>query len=276
MIWFSVCLSEFLLIDSRNYPFFQIYYTISSSAKPITIFSICELIIKISPAIFRQVATVLRELTNVFLSCIIINYHCNIYISSQMEEKMAYTIDRGTPNAYRRQKQIEDCLFANLQQRPYASVSVSDLCLQLEISRKSFYNYFPDKDSCLRSLITRTLRQCILQITSFPQGSSPDLYITALLTFWKDQRPLLDVLVRNKLLFVLLEQSIAFLIQEDRHVLECLSTPLVDADDFVLANFVSVHYTMILQWYRTGFSIPVEDMILVYKRLVYQPLIQVN
>ena len=193
-----------------------------------------------------------------------------------MEEKMAYTIDHGTPNAYRRQKQIEDCLFTNLLQRPYASVSVSDLCLQLGISRKSFYNYFPDKDSCLRSLMTRILRQCILQITSIPQGSSPDRFITAFLNFWKDQRPLLDILVRNKLLFVLLEQSIAFLIQEDRHVLECLSTPLVETDDFVLANFVSVHYTMILQWYRTGFSIPVEEMILKYKRLVYQPLIQID
>ena len=46
--------------------------------------------------------------------------------------------------AYRRQRQIEDCLFENLQHVPYQSISVSDLCRQVGISRMAFYIYFPD------------------------------------------------------------------------------------------------------------------------------------
>ena len=68
---------------------------------------------------------------------------------------MDYTKDSGSTTAQRRQRQIEECLFTNLQQRPYPSVSISDLCHQLGISRKSFYNYFPDKDTCLQAIISR-------------------------------------------------------------------------------------------------------------------------
>lgn len=68
---------------------------------------------------------------------------------------MAITNPPASTLAYRRQKQIEDCLYENLLRRPYTSVSISDLCHQLDISRKSFYNYYPDKDSCFRSFISR-------------------------------------------------------------------------------------------------------------------------
>jgi AraC-like DNA-binding protein len=59
-----------------------------------------------------------------------------------MEKKMDYTKVPGSATAYRRQKQIEECLFENLLLRRYPSVSISDLCHQLGISRKSFTTIF--------------------------------------------------------------------------------------------------------------------------------------
>ena len=46
--------------------------------------------------------------------------------------------------ASRRQKQIEDCLYRCLLDTPYQSVSVVDICRQVGISRKAFYNYYRD------------------------------------------------------------------------------------------------------------------------------------
>ena len=48
---------------------------------------------------------------------------------------MVIAKNSGSVNASRRQKQIEDCLYNNLLHRPYTSVSVSDLCHQMDISR---------------------------------------------------------------------------------------------------------------------------------------------
>ena len=180
----------------------------------------------------------------------------------------------GSVNASRRQKQIEDCLYSNLLQRPYTSVSVSDLCHQMEISRKSFYNYFPDKDSCFRSLISRKIRQCVLSVTSGKSvDSTLDDSISVFLEFWKQERPFLDILARNNLLTMLLDQCICFLREEDTSVLEYLDTPQLQTDDFVLACYVNTQILLVIQWYKGNYEISVEEMVRKYKRLIYEPLL---
>ena len=180
----------------------------------------------------------------------------------------------GSSTAYRRQKQIEECLFENLQQRPYPSVSISDLCHQLGISRKSFYNYFPDKDSCFRAVISRKLHGCILHMTAdLPENATEEEAIALYLSFWKDEKGLFDIIVRNNLLSLLMDQCIYFLREEDQIILPFLNTPQLKTDDFVLAGFVSVQITLLMQWYLQGFHTPLEEMVRTYQRLIYRPLL---
>ena len=187
---------------------------------------------------------------------------------------MVFSNAPRSTSAYRRQMQIEDCLYENLLLRPYTSVSVSDLCHQLEISRKSFYNYFPDKDSCLRAIISRRLRRCSLTLTSLmPEKPTSDQIIAEFLNFWKKERSFLDILVRNNLLIQLIDQSIRFLREEDKGILTHLNTPQLKTDEYVLACYVNVHITILLQWYQGSFEIPTEEMVRKYKRLIYEPLI---
>jgi len=179
--------------------------------------------------------------------------------------------------AFRRQKQIEDCLYEKLLQRPYTSVSISDLCHDLGISRKSFYNYYPDKDSCFRSIVSSKLRQCILMITTdLPENSSHEEVIAAFLLFWKNEKLFLDIVVRNNLLHLLIDQCILFLRDEDRTILEFLNTPQLETDAYVLSSYVTVHITLILQWYQAGFDTPLMEMVHKYHRLIYQPLIRLE
>lgn len=180
----------------------------------------------------------------------------------------------GSATAYRRQKQIEECLYENLLQRPYPSVSISDLCHQLGISRKSFYNYFPDKDSCFRAIVSRRIQTCILRLTrDLPEHPRQEDVIALYLSFWKEERGLLDIIIRNNLLSLLMDQCIHFLQKEDQIVLPFLNTPQLMADDFVLAGFVSIHITLILKWYLQNFNPPLEEMVHTYQRLLYQPLL---
>ena len=187
---------------------------------------------------------------------------------------MDYTKVPGSATAYRRQKQIEECLFDNLLQRPYPSVSISDLCHQLGISRKSFYNYFPDKDSCFRAIISRKIHTCILRLTTdLPENATDEEVIAFYLSYWKEEKGLFDIITRNNLLYLLMDQCISFLRDEDQSILPFLDTPQLQADSYVLSAFVSVQITLILQWYFLNFSTPLEEMVRTYQRTIYQPLI---
>ena len=187
---------------------------------------------------------------------------------------MDHTKVPGSATAYRRQKQIEQCLFDNLLQHPYPSVSISDLCHQLGISRKSFYNYFPDKDSCFRAIISRKLHNCILHMsTDLPENVSEEEAVAFYLSYWKEEKGLFDIIVRNNLLSLLVDQCIFFLREEDQSILPFLNTPGLKADAFVLSSFVSIHITLVMQWYMQNFDTPLEDMVRTYQRLIYQPLL---
>lgn len=187
---------------------------------------------------------------------------------------MDYTKVPGSATAYRRQKQIEECLFENLLQRPYPSVSISDICHQLGISRKSFYNYFPDKDSCFRAIISRKLHACILRLSSdLPENAPEESAIAYYLSYWKDEKSLFDIIVRNNLLSLLIDQCTYFLREEDQSILPFLNTPQLKADEFVLSGFVSLQITLLMQWYLQNFSTPLEKMIHTYQRLIYYPLL---
>ena len=183
-------------------------------------------------------------------------------------------LKKTRPAAYRRQRQIEDCLFENLLLRPYPSVSISDMCHQLGISRKAFYNYYPDKDSCFRAIINRKLRQCHLAIAAGkPENATLDDVITIFLRYWMQEKDFLEIIVRNNLITMLFDQNIRFLREEDKIVLEYLNTPQLKTDEFVLAAYVHVHMTLVMQWYKGGFQIPAEDMVRKFKRLLYEPLL---
>ena len=176
--------------------------------------------------------------------------------------------------AYRRQRQIEDCLFENLQQRPYPSVSVSDLCHQLSISRKSFYNYFPDKDTCFRSFISRKLHTCFYHLDmDLPEGAPREDAIALYFAYWKEEKPFFDVIVRNNLLNLAMDQFIVFCRDETDVIRRILDTPELKTDDYVLAAFATMQITLLLRWYQLNFSTPIEDMVRTFQRLVLQPLI---
>ena len=180
-----------------------------------------------------------------------------------------------TPASYRRQRQIEDCLYENLLRNPYQAVTVSDLCRQVGISRKAFYNYFPSKDACFAAIIDRTIRDSVLHLAGLASdGANPLRTYTAYLEYWKTQKPLLDIIVRNDLTYSFLLQNLRHVTDEDKTVLDLLKTPQVKSDMDILCCCMSAQLTLLLQWYSRGFDTPAEEMARKYLRLLYQPMFQ--
>ena len=109
--------------------------------------------------------------------------------------------------------------------------------------------------------------------TDLPENAAAEDAIAFYLNFWKEEKGLFDIIVRNNLLSLLIDQCIYFLREEDQIILPFLNTPQLKTEDFVLAGFVSVQITLMMQWYLQNFSTPLEEMVRIYQRLIHQPLI---
>ena len=189
---------------------------------------------------------------------------------------MEPTRSHTTATAHRRQRQIEDCLYENMLQTPYSSISVADLCRQVGISRKAFYNYYHDKDACLCSIISRFNRDAMLHAaTSVSDAATALETTTALMEYWKDQKSYWDIIVRNNLLHFVLIQNIHYILTEEQTFLDVLSTPEVKSDTDILACYMSIQLTLLLQWYLRNFDTPAEEMARKLLRLIHTPMISV-
>lgn len=187
-----------------------------------------------------------------------------------MEEKYLCS---GTV-AYRRQIQIEDCLFENMQDMPYDTIRVADLCRQVGISRKAFYNYYRDKEACLRAYISRAIRDSLLYTTTRLSGDATSLERTVvLLDYWEKHRTFWDVLVRERLVYLMEEESRHCIRREESSALKQMNTPEIISDEDILACYVNLHITLILQWHGRNFQPGAEEMAKKLMRLTYEPIL---
>ena len=188
------------------------------------------------------------------------------------------TVNRthNSPAAQRRQRQIEDCLYENLLRTPWQSISVADICRQVGISRKAYYNYYPDKEACFSAYIDRVIRDTVLESSqSLPDNASPLDASAALLENWKTKKDFIRILVNNHLLYLLTDRAIRYVQAEDRALQELLSTDDIPTDVDILTCYTAIQMTLILQWYSRDFDTPTKEMAKKFLRLLNEPLISV-
>lgn len=179
-----------------------------------------------------------------------------------------------TEQSAQRQRQLEQGLLHAMSTRHYEELSVSDLCDQMEIPRKSFYRYFSSKDGALHALLDHTL----LEYESYPSNlksgekRSYQKDLERFFLFWKDQKLLLDALVRSNLSGILVMRAIdhaqsdignpgRFLPQDEKIVRE-------HATMFGVCGLMS----MVLQWHHADYNLLPRQMAAIAVQLLTQPL----
>ena len=173
-----------------------------------------------------------------------------------------------------RQRKIEECLLQNMQTQNYDRISVADMCRQMGVSRRLYYTYFPDKESCLISLIDRILHESMeaVPITWNKTDSIRDS-IVAYLLFWQEHKQFLDVIVKHRLKGLLIERSYVYFLNDGNFVLSLLQIPDAKSDHTVLWLYAAARFAVIFQWHEHDFQESVEEMAVKYERLLRKPLI---
>lgn len=179
-----------------------------------------------------------------------------------------------TEQSASRQRELEKGLLQAMNAHYYDEISVSDLCDQLGVPRKSFYRYFSGKDGALHALIDHTL----LEYESFPNMLKPGEMRThqkdleRFFLFWKEQKPLLDALERSGLSGILVTRSIdhalsdagapkRFQRQQERLARE-------HATQFGVCGLMS----MVLSWHHRGYQPDPVQMAQIAVQLLTKPL----
>lgn len=180
-----------------------------------------------------------------------------------------------TEQSAQRQRLLEEGLLAAMKTKRYEEITISDLCEQMSIPRKSFYRYFSSKDGALHALIDHTLLD-FEQQTGILSGSSigdAQHDLRHFFEFWQRQKSMLDALDRSGLSGVLVQRAISQAQSEyvqPRYFASELRALQYHAITFSICGLMS----MMTRWHRAGYPESAAEMARIATVLLTRPLIQ--
>ena len=176
----------------------------------------------------------------------------------------------NTEESARRQRQLEESLLELIEDTPYHAITISQICDQVGISRKSFYRYFDSKDGCLFALLDHT----IMDSTGYymPEGSldftSVDFCVRNC-EYWQKQTPLLDALEKNGLSLHLLQRMVRYILVEEPAYAHYMGIPQDDVIEHIVYH-VGGLMGLILTWHHNGYQKTAAEMGRILHRLTQQ------
>lgn len=173
-----------------------------------------------------------------------------------------------------RQKQLEQGLLKAMLTQRYEDISISDLCDQMAIPRKSFYRYFSNKDGALLALLDHTLMEFeqspIDAHTSSRANALGDL--ERFFVFWYDHRELMDALVRNRLSGMLVERATSHALHE-RMMPAYLLSKDENSQHLAMTFAICGLLAIVMQWHQSGYQETPAQMAHVATMMLTKPLI---
>lgn len=181
-----------------------------------------------------------------------------------------------TEQSATRQRELEQGLLEAMSSHPFDEISISDLCTQIGIPRKSFYRYFSSKEGALHALVDHTLME--IETSHLTAEEKKPLSLTKELERffqdWKNQKPLLDALNRSGLGNVLIERAVELAVSSSIGTSNRLLARDADPQKghstaFLICGLMST----VLQWHHSGYQESPAQMAQIAFRLLTQPLI---
>lgn len=172
-----------------------------------------------------------------------------------------------------RQRQLEEGLLRVMNITSFEDITISDLCQQLGIPRKSFYRYFSSKDGALHALIDHTLMEYEQFNAARPADSrSLNRDLETYFLFWLEKKPFLDALAKNGISGLLFERSLKYVSSETVLPSRLLNGEAMRMRKHVISFTICGLMTMMLQWYTDGYKETPAEMAAIASRLITMPL----
>ena len=173
-----------------------------------------------------------------------------------------------TEESSQRQRKLERGLLEALGKQPYEKITLTDLCRQLEISRKSFYRYFPTKEDCLLALMDHTLSDCNTAALTGWEGEQElkQMDLVRFFTYWREQEAFLNAVRDNGLGYLLLDRT-TVIVDAMKEKLPPAAFERDQVEYFIAHGLMAT----VLRWHYFGFPCTPEEMASAFSRLLHAP-----
>ena len=177
-----------------------------------------------------------------------------------------------TEQSAKRQREIEYCLFEMLKKKNYEDITITELCERLDMPRKAFYRYFDSKDDSLLALIEHKMHDYSGFDCNENKKRTAKDELENFFLFWYENRELLEMLDKNRLIPRLFESAANFPINDFVNT----ERYLPNDDEWtkgIIFRFVTCGLVFeAINWYREGFKTSIADLAEIYYRMFSQPL----
>lgn len=178
-----------------------------------------------------------------------------------------------TEESARRQRELEAGLLRAMGKQPYAKITLTDLCRELNIPRKTFYRYFPTKDDCLLALIDHTLADCNDIALNGWDGSTAlnEQVQRQFFCYWEQHKAFLDEIKANDLQHLVLDRTTVIVdrMKENR---KADSFAREQVEYFIAHGLMST----VLRWHHFDFPCSPEEMAEIFGKLLTTPDISIT
>ena len=167
-----------------------------------------------------------------------------------------------TEYAIQKKTQIENSLMQLMISRKYQDISVTNICQEAGIPRRTFYHYFENKEAVLDSMIETLMQQCFLNsMFDFRLGQEhlKDSFLQ-IFRFWEgEKRRKLDALMQNGLESKLVAWSAKWARENPLGFLRegALSPKLAE---IVLMVGTTEFFVLLFRWSQGGYQETPEEM----------------
>lgn len=151
-----------------------------------------------------------------------------------------------TEKSIERQKLFLTTLIAMMKIRKYQEITVTSLCREMEIPRKTFYRYFDTLEDVLYMVIDDALTESFLYLEIKTDA-------IGFFSYWKEHKELLDILEKSSLSYLLVNR-----IYERLQIY--ISKQEVSNEEMMYSGFVSAIMTILLMWHHSGMTQSVEKV----------------
>ena len=170
-----------------------------------------------------------------------------------------------TEESSRRQRELEQGFLNMLRSQTYDKITLTELCRQLQIPRKSFYRYFPTKEDCLLALVDHMLSDCNdIALKGWDGSMALDEQVQLrFFRYWKANSGFLDAIKKNGLQHLLLDRT-TLIVDRMKENTEKNGFAREQLEYFVAHGLM----TTVLRWHHFGFPASPEEMAAVFGKLL--------
>lgn len=158
-------------------------------------------------------------------------------------------------------QKIMRALLTVMEQYDYKEITVTQIVQEAQLSRRTFYRLFSDKDEILAFLFDGLFQDFFEQIKAQKTKHYWDL-VQLFFDFWEERRELLYLFQKSHLLPRILERSYQssmdlFEFVRSKETAEAFALPL----PYLLAYSVGGMHSMLLKWVEKGMDLPSSELI---------------